>query len=99
VKTNWTIWIGIIVENDNSTIIDHLVMNKDHYIYILRDDIAQLNMMMFDNELRLFQSDFISQFEKNCKYSIAEDLALKFNRKLDDMYAILDDVNMKEYLK
>lgn len=85
--------------NDNSDILDYLAINSDHYKDLLKDDIYHLKLCLEDQDLKLFWDDIREQFEKNARYEIAKDLSIKFPITFLDAGILLEEADMKEYLK
>jgi hypothetical protein len=85
--------------NDKSDVLDYLAMNKDHYKDLLFDDFVSLNDMLQDESLKLFWDDIRDQFEMNARYIIITDLLPKFDIETVDLWILVEDINIKEYLK
>ncbi len=85
--------------NDNLVIFDYLAMHSDHFKDLLREEIIDLEMYLQDESLKLFWDDIRHQFDEKVYSLIASDLSLSFNRNFDDMYSLLEQTNIREYLK
>lgn len=80
-------------------IYDYLAMNKDHFKDLCKDFITHLKECLKDEELKPFYNDIVHGFEETCKKVIAADLSKKFNVTFVDAFILIEDTNMREYLK
>lgn len=81
----------------NDEIIDDLIVNKQHYVTILAPLIETLEYLL-ENEDKLFKDDVLSQFEDTSKWVIAKNIHHRFNVTIEDVYILLENVNIRSYL-
>jgi len=78
-------------------ILDYLAQNKDYYVDFLELDIKHMEDSLKSN--KIFRDDILKGFEEFAKRRISSDIANKFNIPIDEAYSIIEDANMRSYLK
>jgi hypothetical protein len=84
--------------NDNSSILDDLLLNKEHYRALVEPLNQKIDQLLV-SENKVFKDDIMAQFQETTRWIFAKDIHKRFNIDIDEAYILLENINIRSYLK